>query len=829
MTQQVTPPPRRGIAFDEDDANPHQSGPLQQQSQPTARADTTPPTIITLSPSNEAAGVAVNAEFSITFDEDVVAGANPHISIYQADFEEAVFESNEGNFSGSTATFKLTSDLSPNTSYYVLIDSTAIEDLAGNSFGGIADASVWTFTTASDTASDTTPPTIITLSPSNEAAGVAVNAEFSITFDEDVVAGANPHISIYQADFEEAVFESNEGNFSGSTATFKLTSDLSPNTSYYVLIDSTAIEDLAGNSFGGIADASVWTFTTASDTAGDTTPPTIITLSPSNEAAGVAVNAEFSITFDEDVVAGANPHISIYQADFEEAVFESNEGNFSGSTATFKLTSDLGPNTSYYVLIDSTAIEDLAGNSFGGIANTNDWTFTTASDSDSGSGNDSDSGSGSDSGDTQAPEMSAMSPNASDEDVALDVELSLTFTEAVQAGSGTIDLFAKPDDRLIEAIDVTSEAVTFADATVKIRLTSALAYATHYYVQIDAAAFTDTAPAQNAFAGISDTTTWTFTTKPETILADAEGLALVNTSQLIANTMAATPLTAVSSALLEPNAVGAKGDLDYGRLYITSARQSDTGLPLVNWLTFGIVDSKITSSVQGDGVLAYVSAGIETRKTNESVAGVLYGAETSSWTYADEPDVDRIGLSVGYYSGEMQEDLIRSGSAILTLSNNDFESESGATGSTTSTRLVLNGELKGTQSLGEDVHITPFVNLFLAHEDMNAFTYSDGTRVSNSSTKLGSYDIGLEYQGQAEGWGRYTVRGALGQTFGSDDITLSDGTLYSPNTDVAGSVTFGWDPLQSDDSQLYLEITIEGIGTSETETLRVDGYWDKPF
>ncbi len=459
-------------------------------------SDTTPPTIITLSPSNEAAGVAVNAEFSITFDEDVVAGANPHISIYQADFEEAVFESNEGNFSGSTATFKLTSDLSPNTSYYVLIDSTAIEDLAGNSFGGIADASVWTFTTASDTAGDTTPPTIITLSPSNEAAGVAVNAEFSITFDEDVVAGANPHISIYQADFEEAVFESNEGNFSGSTATFKLTSDLSPNTSYYVLIDSTAIEDLAGNSFGGIADASVWTFTTASDTAGDTTPPTIITLSPSNEAAGVAVNAEFSITFDEDVVAGANPHISIYQADFEEAVFESNEGNFSGSTATFKLTSDLSPNTSYYVLIDSTAIEDLAGNSFGGIADASVWTFTTASDTAS---------------DTTPPTIITLSPSNEAAGVAVNAEFSITFDEDVVAGANPHISIYQADFE--EAVFESNEG-NFSGSTATFKLTSDLSPNTSYYVLIDSTAIEDLAG--NSFGGIADASVWTFTTASDT-------------------------------------------------------------------------------------------------------------------------------------------------------------------------------------------------------------------------------------------------------------------------------------------------------------------------
>jgi len=66
----------------------------------------------------------------------------------------------------------------------------------------------------------------------------------------------------------------------------------------------------------------------------------------------------------------------------------------------------------------------------------------------------------------------------------------------------------------IEAIDVTSGQVTGGGTdTITVNPTSNLAESTAYYVQIDATAFDDTSG--NSFAGISDETTWNFTTADE--------------------------------------------------------------------------------------------------------------------------------------------------------------------------------------------------------------------------------------------------------------------------------------------------------------------------
>jgi hypothetical protein len=87
--------------------------------------------------------------------------------------------------------------------------------------------------------------------------------------------------------------------------------------------------------------------------------------------------------------------------------------------------------------------------------------------------------------------------------------LVITFDEAVDAVTGNITLY-KSDDSTVEAIDVTSGQVTGTETTtITIDPTADLAEQTSYYVQIAAAAFDDAS--SNTYAGITDKTTWNFT------------------------------------------------------------------------------------------------------------------------------------------------------------------------------------------------------------------------------------------------------------------------------------------------------------------------------
>ncbi len=113
--------------------------------------------------------------------------------------------------------------------------------------------------------------------------------------------------------------------------------------------------------------------------------------------------------------------------------------------------------------------------------------------------------------DTTAPTTQTLSPADDAEDVAVNTNLVITFNEPVVVGSGNISLYKTVGDVLVEAIVVGSGQVTGnATNTITVNPTADLQNGTQYYVRIDATAFDDTSV--NSFAGIVDSTTWSFTT-----------------------------------------------------------------------------------------------------------------------------------------------------------------------------------------------------------------------------------------------------------------------------------------------------------------------------
>jgi len=227
---------------------------------------------------------------------------------------------------------------------------------------------------------DTTAPTVSTLSPADNATGVATNANLVITFSEAVdVETGNITIKKTSDDSTVEAIDVAGGLVTGTgtdTITVNPTSDLDEQIEYYVLIDATAFDDAAGNSYAGISSTTAWSFTTA-----DETNPTADTLSPLDNATGVATNANLVITFSEAVdVETGNITIKKTSDDSTVEAIDVTGGLVTGTgtdTITVNPTSDLDEQIEYYVLIDATAFDDASGNSYAGIAGTTAWSFTT--------------------------------------------------------------------------------------------------------------------------------------------------------------------------------------------------------------------------------------------------------------------------------------------------------------------------------------------------------------------------------------------------------------------------------------------------------------------
>jgi len=239
---------------------------------------------------------------------------------------------------------------------------------------------------------DGDPPVISTLSPADDATGVAPSADLVATFDEDIALKNGGTVTIRNLgpslDADEVITIPDAGRLSvlDNVLTINPMSDLDTGNNYAVRISNDAIEDLAAspNAFNGIPNDTTWNFTTS---APDTTAPMISTLSPADDATGRGTRPPTLLaTFDEDIaltgagtitVTDITDNSSSFTIDLSALPDPDAAVSVSGAELTLDPATALDGDTAYAVQISADAIEDLSGNDFAGILNNDDWSFTT--------------------------------------------------------------------------------------------------------------------------------------------------------------------------------------------------------------------------------------------------------------------------------------------------------------------------------------------------------------------------------------------------------------------------------------------------------------------
>lgn len=113
---------------------------------------------------------------------------------------------------------------------------------------------------------------------------------------------------------------------------------------------------------------------------------------------------------------------------------------------------------------------------------------------------------------TSVPVVSTFSPLDNATNVNTSANLVITFSKAVYPEStGSVTIYKSSDDSVVETIPADDARITGSGTTtIAINPTATLTDSTSYYVQIENDAFRDSL--NNYFAGVSNTTTWNFTT-----------------------------------------------------------------------------------------------------------------------------------------------------------------------------------------------------------------------------------------------------------------------------------------------------------------------------
>ncbi|MBF0434788.1 MAG: Ig-like domain-containing protein, partial [Magnetococcales bacterium] len=443
----------------------------------TTAADGSAPTLVSVTPRDNAVGVDVNANIVLTFSEKVVAAPGGFI-LLSSSSDTRIIPVNDSTVSiqDNVLTINSAYDLVPGATYSVQIPSGSLTDVTGNAFSGIISKSALNFTTAKDT----TAPTLVSSTPADEAATVGVDVPIVLNFSEAVNAGMGDIIITNGSDDVRtlSVSDASQVMIFGKEVILNPSNPLHADQTYSVQMAAGVLKDDSGNAFAGITDATTLNFHTSADAM----PPMFVSATPSDHAGDVLAGANIVLTFSKDVVEG-HGNIFIKSADGLDVrlipVTDEAQVTVSGSTVTINPYVDLEPGVAYTIEMDAGTLKDASGNAFGGISSDDELHFTTAMD-------------------TTAPTLVSFSPSHGDASVALDAPIMLAFSKDVEAGYGSIVL--RDDTGAETSIDVQDTSQVYViGSMVMIKPTAGFAVGKTYSVSMDSGVLVDASG--NAYAG----------------------------------------------------------------------------------------------------------------------------------------------------------------------------------------------------------------------------------------------------------------------------------------------------------------------------------------
>ena len=440
-----------------------------------APPDTTAPLATAFNPLDDATDVPPTTAPAITFDEPVQKGTGSILikrSLDDSTFQTIPVSSSQVGVFGSNVTFTPAPAFADSTSYYFEIPAGAIKDLSGNNHAGTSGSTDWNFTTGATT------PTFIGTKVLGASGAARLNGGF-VSADYYAEGSGIASFAVY------------------GIASFKFSKV------DFLLPGSATINDIT---------SAEYTLTTNNRTfaAGSELEFFLTTDTLNGDYTGKVFNPAFVNGIDNS--HWAFDPISLGKFPYVPATTNAQGGlpnvfnlNLSAATLEPAFIAALNAGAEFSIILAATT--PTAAITYSGKGNTfdpGDPSLKLTVSRTLGT-------------DAVGPLAETFTPADGFSGHPLSANLSVRFNELVQKGSGSISIFRAGDNALIEAIDVASSQVTVNVATVTIDPAAPLVSGNTYYVQIGAGAIEDVSG--NDYAGISDTTTWDFTTSQPPITA----------------------------------------------------------------------------------------------------------------------------------------------------------------------------------------------------------------------------------------------------------------------------------------------------------------------
>lgn len=312
--------------------------------------DTTLPSVVGTTPLSGTTSAAVDTVISAIFSETMDISTIGTSTFFLSGGVTGTVTTNTGTV--TTVSFKPSNNLAYNTSYTATVKKGA-SDLAGNS---MASDYTWNFTTASSI-SDITAPT----------GGITINSDASYTTTQDVtlnlLATDNVGVNGYFLSTSAAAPSATGTSWVSVAPAASFAKDVSYTFSSG---DGSKViyafyKDAAGNVSNAASDSIIL----------DTTPPSVVGITPSGSATSVAVNTAVSAVFSEAMDVSTIGTSTFFLSGGVAGTITTSTGTV--TVATCLPSKELAYNTTYTTTI-TTGTKDKAGNAL--PANVM-WSFTT--------------------------------------------------------------------------------------------------------------------------------------------------------------------------------------------------------------------------------------------------------------------------------------------------------------------------------------------------------------------------------------------------------------------------------------------------------------------
>ncbi|NVC63650.1 tandem-95 repeat protein [Vibrio sp. 05-20-BW147] len=611
-----------------------------------------------------------------------------------------------------------------------------------------------------------------------------------------------------------------------------------------------------------------------SPTAADSTPPVFdgSNSTPNDNATGVSSSNNIVIDFDENIALGSG-NITIRNvtdsSDFEVFnVATESDGTttspsagrigISGDKIYLNPTSNLTGNRTYAIRIDTSAVDDIAGNSFAGISDDTTFNFSTANaapvvDLDSTSASDNSSVSFSEGGGAVS-----ITPNAAVTDADSDTIKTITVTltndqdgaaeglnvtaaaqNALDGISGASDITLQDTISISGATATTAQVATFLQA-ITYNNTSSTPNQTARTVTVVISDGTSSSVSRTATISVSNVTAASssaagFNTTNGTNLSPAITFSSDDETLTISNSAHAAGSTADGGAGTDTLFVVTGTDLSTltsltnfetltpdndGSLTLTEAQhESFTTINGTGTNQFTI------SSADGDGVLSG-DADIETYVLNAALTFTL-GDAAQNVTGGSSAITVKTGavIASGTLTGSSNSDTLElaNGANIAGATVSTFETLSLDSGASVTMTEAQHDSFSAISGAGtEQITISTVTDGFTAASSIETYVLGAANTVTLSS---GSQNITGSSGNDTIVAGSLTLTGALNPASGIDTLSLSSGA------DISGATIVNFENLTlADNASVTMKAnqpskfggTITAAG-SETITITGDG------